>query len=195
MHVKGKHPENNRSDFLLRVIIICAFAIFIYQGIPFLLHQLIDEKPPVEEDHIKKSDVNIKEKTVYISFERHILYKVPECLVNFEIEIRKMLNQDIYFDESKLIVWDIAPPSDAEMRSVKHLSNKECFGDIKIVGIFTFEYDSAKVLEPQLLAKMFNEAETVGGNWVHKQSTQLQRVPESQAIKFGSNIKITSTYK
>ena len=195
MYVKGNHPENNRSDFLLRVIIVCAFAIFIYQGIPFLLHQIIDEKRLVEEDHIKKSDVNIEEKIVIIALDRHILYKVPECLIDFEIEIRKMLNQDKYFNVNKRIVWDIAPPSDVEMRSVKHLNNKECFGDIKMLGIFTSEYDNLEVLESQLIAKMFDEAETIGGNWVYREATQLQRVPESQAIELGSNIKITSTYK
>lgn len=193
MYVKGNHPENNKSDFLLRVIIICAFAIFIYQAIPYG-NQILDKKPPVEEDHIKKSDINIEESTVVIVFERYILYKVPECLVDFEIEIRKMLNQDKYFNVNKRIVWDIAPPSDVEMRSVKYLSNKECFGDIKMIGIFTFEYNNLKVLEPQLITKMFNEAETVGANWVYKQTPTIQRIPESQAIELGSNIKITSTY-
>ncbi len=193
MEVKGNHPENNRSAFLLSVVIICAFGIFIYQAIH--LNQILNEESSIEEDHIKKSDINIEEKVEIIILERYILYKVPECLVDYEIEIRKMLNQDKYFNVNKRIVWDIAPPSDVEMRSVKHLSNKECFGDIKMIGIFTFEYDNLKVLEPQLIAKMFNEAETAGANWVYKQHPELQRVPESQAIELGSDIKTTSTYK
>lgn len=199
MEVKSKHPENKKSDFLLNIIIICAFAIFIYHAIPFL-HQTLDEKPPVEEDYIiKKGNINIEENTVLIVLERHILYKVPECLIDFEIKLRRSLDQDRYFDDSRRIVWDISPPTNVEMRLVKHfvrhLDNKKCSGDIKMVGIVAFEYDSLEVLDPQLIAKMFNEAETAGANWIYKQPhPQLQRVPESQAIELGSNIKITSTY-
>ncbi len=198
MEVKSKHPENNRSDFLLFVIIICAFGIFIYHVIPFL-HQPLDEKPPFEEDYIiKKGNINIEEKTVLIALERYILYRVPECLIDFEIKLRRSLDQDRYFDDSRQIVWDISPPAYVEMRIikqfVKNLDNKECSGDIKMLGVFTFEYDSLKVLEPQLIAKMFNEAETAGANWVYKQHPELQKVSESQAITLGSNIKTTSTY-
>ena len=190
-------PTNNRSKWVAILLIIVLGVAFSY---PYIFDYLMrPEKPAmvsngkrgivIEKKYYSPGKYRFSKTEQVLAFQHYYrLYKVPQCLMDYEISMRKDLGHYDRLNRDQTIMQWPSAPTKSDFVTVQQLTDSDCEVKIEFIGTLRVTFQKEETKE-KAREKVFELSKKSGANWAHIADRSLIRIPKPEA----GHVAVTQT--
>ena len=169
----GNHPTNEKATWFVFSLGVIAILIMLGHYLSPTFKKMRSETVAAAKQAVETTQ------PVFGHYRVYILYKVPECVVKYEIELRERSGQFHRINKSKTALLAFQPPDEHDFR---YVSNDGCAGQTwfnKMIGTITTEFSGGGNFardDKNSDIKAFQTARQFGANWIFQQESSTRNL-------------------